>query len=125
MNTSITDLIGQTIKEIKGEEGDNILYFIMDDGKEYSMYHCQDCCECVEIEDICGDLSDLINTPVINAFEKSSINENPEGIEPHEYEESFTWTFYTIQTAKGTVTIRWYGSSNGYYSEDVDFVLLS
>jgi len=125
MNTNITDLIGQTIKEIKGEKGDNTLDFIMNDGKIYSMYHCQDCCENVEVEDICGDLSDLINTPVINAFEKSNINENPEGIEPHEYEESFTWTFYTIQTVKGTVTIRWYGSSNGYYSEDVDFVLLS
>ena len=84
------------------------------------MAHCQDCCESVQIEDICGDLQDLMGSPIISA-EESCSNKNPEDIKLPDYQYSFTWTFYRIATAKGLVVIRWYGESNGYYSEEVQF----
>ena len=116
-------LKGKTLKSVTGGVGDDEMVFITDDGEKYKLYHSQDCCECVDIEDICGDLNDLIGSPILVA-EESESEENPEGVNP-EYQDSFTWTFYKLDTIKGGVTIRWYGESNGYYSESVDFTKFS
>jgi hypothetical protein len=74
----------------------------------------------VGVEDITGDLDALVGAPLVVA-EESTSGENPEGI-TKEYQESFTWTFYKFATIKGYVDIRWYGESNGYYSESVDLM---
>ena len=81
----------------------------------YLLAHRQECSEEVYIEDINGDLSDLIGTPITQA--ELVTKQKDKG----DYE-SQTWSFYKLGTTKGTVTIRWYGSSNGYYSETVDFL---
>lgn len=115
-----SDLIGKTLAAVTGEAGGEEIRFMCDDGSEYLMYHCQDCCEGVSIESIVGDLSDLIGRPILKAEETTS-SETPEGYN-HDYEpESQTWTFYKLATIKGYVDIRWFGSSNGYYSESVSF----
>jgi hypothetical protein len=83
------------------------------------MFHWQDCCESVVIDDINGDLNNLIGTPIEMAEECTNSN-NPQ----NEWDESFTWTFYKLATVKGYVNIKWYGCSNGYYSESVSFEML-
>lgn len=115
----IAILKGKTIvaAENKGDE----INFRCSDGSAYKMYHSQDCCESVSVEDIVGDLSDLYGAPILEAREEISSGENPEGVPKKEYQDSFTWTFYILRTLYATVTIRWYGESNGYYSESVDF----
>lgn len=120
----LTDLIGKTITDIKGKKGEGEMIFTLDDGSQYRMWHEQDCCETVYLEDIIGDLNDLIGTPVLNASTKCSSELLVDSdIFPiiNLSSESQTWTFYEIATIKGYVTIRWYGSSNGYYSESVSF----
>jgi hypothetical protein len=120
--TDITELKGQTLvscNRLKSYGVDEII-FTTTNKKTYRMYHSPDCCESVEIEDICGNLQDLVGSPILQA-EESTSNENPSDVTPPKYQDSFTWTFYRLATAKGFVTIRWYGESNGYYSESVDF----
>lgn len=115
------DLIGLTLVAIKGGVGDDEIRFLTSEGREFRMYHEQDCCESVSVEDICGDLADLIGSPILRASGYSS-GERPADVEKPEYEpDSETWTFYNIATVKGYVTIRWYGTSNGSYSESVYF----
>ena len=49
------------------EKYSDTLYFHMQDGRVYRMWHEQDCCENVTIEDICGDMTDLTDAMIIKA----------------------------------------------------------
>ena len=118
----ISVLKGLTLAAVYQLEKDSTeAFFLTSEGRCFKMYHEQDCCESVYIEDVCGDINDLVGSAIIVSEEVSS---DGEPALDDEWDDSYTWTFYKLATSKGYVDIRWYGISNGYYSEDVDFVEL-
>tara|TARA_B110000881_G_scaffold152319_1_gene135285 strand:- start:85 stop:528 length:444 start_codon:yes stop_codon:yes gene_type:complete len=125
--TSFKELQGRMLSKIVYNEDDEI-HFHLTDTHYVSMHHDQDCCECVYIEDIVGDLDDLIGTTLllveeVNNYEPDDVVRIPEDHES--WDDSETWTYYRFSTEKGDVSIRWYGSSNGYYSESVDIEIIN
>lgn len=117
----IGDLLGKTIYRINDfHEGSEKLTFHVHGGEKYAMYHEQDCCECVRLHEIHGALDDLLDAPILQAEEVSSQDDSPSSDA-----ESHTWTFYKLATVRGSVTLRWLGESNGYYSEGVDFAQIA
>ena len=116
--TGFSVLVGKTLVSVDAKEGADTALLVCSDGSRYRMSHVQDCCESVIINDVVGDVDDLIGSPILMA-EESTSDQSPEGL--YSNPESQTWTFYKLATIKGYVTIRWWGTSNGYYSESVDF----
>ena len=118
-DSRVEDMLGKTIiKIVKNTKEKNIsdrLTFWTSDGYRYEMYHEYDCSEWVYLEDINGDLDDLLGRPMLQS-ESVTDNKDKRG---RDFSESFTWTFYKFATIRGYVTLRWLGESNGYYSEDV------
>ena len=115
-------LLGKTLVSIKvvNDKDEDEIVFVANDGWVYTLYHNQDCCESVTIESIVGDMNDLLGHPILMAEE--AVSENAPDNALNDYRgESETWTFYKLATVKGYVDIRWYGTSNGYYSESVNF----
>ena len=113
---------GYTILSISGlKKGSNSVSIVTTNGT-LTMYNFGDHWEEVLLDDFEGDLSDLIGKVVVSA----EVVIDPETGDPN-YEkivknhprsdDSETWTFYTIRTTGGDLWMRWFGSSNGYYSE--------
>jgi len=114
-----SQMIGKTMIEASGEA------FCDTEGNRYTFSHNQACCEFVDIVDIEGEFEDLIGNPILVAEEIT--DEYFEGSDKGKeiylvYGDCENmWTFYKFSTIKGTVIVRWFGSSNGYYGEEVDY----
>ena len=110
--TVIPDISGKIVSRVIGAEvGSENMILDFEGGIRLSFYHQQNCCENVVVEEVIGDFSDFIGQPITSVEERSEESENDYG--------HATWTFYEFTCPKGTVTVRWLGESNGYYSEDV------
>ncbi len=125
----LSEMLGKTFVSVRRLPNPSIsncrdrdaLKFEEANGGHFIFYHDQDCCESVWIEDICGDLEDLVGAPITTAECVSDYNAEPNGIDRDRIDDHYTWTFYRFGTMKGSVTVRWFGTSNGYYSEDVGY----
>lgn len=113
-NVNFSELIGKIIIKIELDRCDNCI-IINTNGGSYVMYHEQEWNEDVYVEDVCGDINYIINSPILKAEVVNSANIG------EDMKQSGTYTFYNIATIKGQVTIRWRGTSDGYYSVKVSF----
>lgn len=117
-NAAIQSLVGETIILIEGMDfGSDCVSIHTASGKCFSFYHQEDCCETVDLNDYEADVETLCDGLIISA----EIATNDEWDEPGPTPESWTWTFYKIETTKGEIWMRWLGDSNGHYSEKVKF----
>jgi hypothetical protein len=118
----VTDLKGETMLSVTGMDKDSdVVTFTSESGHQWTLYHRQDCCESVSIEDVIGDPADLVGAPILMAEDVSRHYPDDQTYKDEEWGDVSEWTFYKFATIKGYVTLRWYGTSNGYYSTDVDF----
>lgn len=128
----VRDLLGVTLAKVEASWNAVVFTSTRGEGfqwqwrlsgaKNYEEYgaHCKD----VEIKEIVGYLDDLIGSPITMAAEETNCT-HPSGVRiPETVYDSFTWTFYRFATAKGLVVISFFGTSNGYYSETVDFDII-
>lgn len=90
----------------------------------YIFYHEQDCCESVYLEDIAGIPTAMRGERILLAEDVSSADHplsdattTPTDPDPNGDVED--WTFYKLATLSGYATLRFIGSSNGYYSTSV------
>ena len=106
--------------------GSSSIIFVCKDNTIIEMSHEQECCESVIVEGADSyDNKDDIYTDC--EWCEMSKEVNHDAISDNlcfNAFDSFTWTFYKVKTNRGYDTIRWYGESNGYYSEEVDFFYL-
>jgi hypothetical protein len=114
---SFKNLVGECFSSIEVSEDRTQVIFKSAYKATYYMRHKQSCREVVKLEDICGDLSDLIDSEILVASEEANIQED---ILHSRKDTDYLWTFYTLRTMRGTVTFRWLGSSNECYAMDVD-----
>lgn len=70
-HVDISQLIGKIFTSIDKGAVEEELIFTVSETEKYIMYHAQDCCEHVSIEDINGDLQDLVGSPILRAEEKT------------------------------------------------------
>ena len=104
---------GKKIESVSGlEVGSGSIFIKFEDGDRLVLYHPQECCEHVRVED-CEDITpNELEGCVIHSFEEYV--KSSDG-----WMGSTKYTFYKLITNNVDCTIRFLGESNGYYGVSV------
>lgn len=119
--SDLKEMKGARIKDIRGLEKESpevVIELLHPTVKEIVFHHEQDCCESVFLEDFEISSKSIIGGIIIDAREESSSIVEPGSSD-------ITWTFYHIDTDKGSLFLRWCGESNTFYSTAVDVKLIN
>lgn len=118
-------LEGRTIIEcVIDKTGESYVAFACQDGTTWILRHFTECCEEVKLAAVEGDTVDIIGSPILKATTDRGQGE-PSWLQKIFDEQLVTsWETFTITTAKGSVTFKVTGWSNGYYSETMGFYQL-
>lgn len=122
---SFSTLKGKTLTGIyfHPEYQDRILITV-DEDISYFLYHYQDCCESVYIESISG-ITGKYGEEILEAVESCRKDPHANACRKDPCaNESGTFSFYYLKTNTQDICLRWYGTSNGYYSEKVSLYLI-
>ena len=116
---SLNDLVGLTIKSVSGcHKGSDTFTIEFENG--YSIvFHYPYTYSNVEIDDVNGDVQGMVGNELLGIECVTNVPVDPETAV--EYKQ---WTFYKFKTIDGYVDVKWYGSSNGYYSVSVNWEIL-
>jgi len=121
MTITKKDLFMRRIVSIEGLTKDSEkVTLTFENGDYIEQYHHQDCCESVTVAQVDGNVEKHIGATILEIQEKVLGKDGLSDNQLPEYCESLTATFYTMKTSKGYLDWRWYGESNGYYSESVE-----
>lgn len=100
-------IVGKTVQSVVNNNNEELV-FEFTDGSSCKFYHEQDCCESVNIDYI-EDLS------VLKGVTLTAVNR-----EEYTNSESTITNFWFL-SEKEKIQVTWLGTSNGYYSESVNF----
>lgn len=107
----LDNMVGRVVKYVDIDYDQ--MKITCEDNSVFTFYHEQDCCECVYITDTEGEPMSLKGWKLLLVDMEETIHQS------YGYE-SKTTTVVKFVTDENTVSVKWIGESNGYYSESVD-----
>lgn len=104
-------LVGEVLTHVDVDETAGEILLTTKSGRQFMLHHEQDCCESVTIKSTEGDWKKLLHKKLKEVKWEEEGDSTDYG--------TCTRTDITFIVNRHTVVSKWFGESNGYYSESV------